>query len=119
MAQRRMELRREEKADTRLTDAGAHLFGGEIDINPKGLQHIGATAQRTGGPVAVFGHFHTRASDYESRHRRNVEGIALIAAGSAGVQYRPRAGIDPNHRFSHGARKSQENFGAHLAWRQT
>ena len=52
------------------------------------LQHVGRPALRTDRPVAVLGHAHARARDHKRRSRRNVEGPAIVAAGSAGIHQR-------------------------------
>src|SRR2546430_12894663 len=72
--ERRMKDRREKKADPRLLDASSHSFGGQVDLHAQLLKHVGGSAQRGGGTVAVLGDLGAASSGDDRRKRRDVEG---------------------------------------------
>ena len=92
-AGRRMEHRREHEADAGLGEAPLHATRVEVDLDAERLEHVGRAAVRRGRAVAVFGHRDPRAGHDDRRDRGDVERVAPVAAGAAGVDDR-RARVD-------------------------
>ena len=70
----------EEKADADLLEALLDDLRRRVDLDPQGLQDVGAPAAAGDGAVAVLGHGETRRRDDEGRRGGDVEGVPAVAA---------------------------------------
>ncbi len=80
-----MESRREAEPDPRFIDAPRHGVSVELEGHAERLEQISRTARRRGGSVAVLADRRTRAGHDQGRQRRNVDGVAAVAAGADDV----------------------------------
>ncbi|MNT51674.1 hypothetical protein D3C72_1886540 [compost metagenome] len=77
--------RGEHEADPHVLDATCHLLRGEIEVDPGGLEQIGASALARNRAVAVLGHPATGRRDDEGRRGGDVEDIHAVATGTTGI----------------------------------
>lgn len=85
MFHRRMNCGRKKKPDADLFDGLANALGRLFDDDAELFEHVGRASARACGAIAVFGDAHACARDDESRGGGNVESVAAVAAGAAGV----------------------------------
>ena len=76
---------RKKKTDADLFDGLANALGRLVDNDAKLFEHVGGAGARACGAIAVFGDAHARSRDNESCGGGNVERVAAVAAGAAGV----------------------------------
>ena len=57
----------------------------DVDADAEGFEDVGGTAAGAGGAVAVFGDVRAGSGSDDGGGGGNVEGVAAIAAGAAGV----------------------------------
>lgn len=76
---------RKKKTDANLFDGLANALGRLVDNDAKLFEHVGGAGARACGAIAVFGDAHARSRDNESCGGGNVESVAAVAAGAAGV----------------------------------
>src|SRR5262249_33819956 len=92
MSHRGVKARRETKPDAGVLQTAAHRLRTEIDDNAEGLEHIRRAAGRRGGAgggggggLAVLPRGAPGPRHDERGHRRDVDGMAAVAAGTARV----------------------------------
>src|SRR5208282_2014189 len=66
-------------------EAGGDPRGWKVDVYAQRFHHVGGPALRGHAAIAMLGYAHARSGSDEGRRRRNIEGAAGIAAGTAGV----------------------------------
>ena len=70
------------ETDADVVDATGNLHRGQVQIDPGGLQQIGAAALARHRAVTVLGHGATGCRDNERRSRRHVEDVRTVTAGA-------------------------------------
>ena len=65
----------EQEADADILQQAGAFLGGNPDVHPQGLQHVGRPALARGRPVAVLGHRHPRRRDDQGGGGGDVEGV--------------------------------------------
>ena len=76
---------REEKSDADFFDGLADARGRLFDDDAELFEDVGCAGARTCGAIAVLGDAHACSGDDEGRGSGNVESIAAVAAGTAGI----------------------------------
>ena len=89
----RMIVRREEKAEVVFAQCGGGFGGRKIGADAQGFEDVGAAGLGGDGAVAVLGDGDTRGGQDEGDGGGDVEGVELIAAGSADVNDYSSAGF--------------------------
>jgi hypothetical protein len=76
---------REQKAHADLFQTGRHLLRREIDAHAERFQYVGAADRTRHRPIAVLGNGQPRSRGDEGGGGRDVERVAHVAAGAAGI----------------------------------
>ena len=102
VAHRRMQRRREQKADSHFSNGARCLCRFQRDFNSQRLEQIGAARRGIGNrSVAVLGHMHPGARGHKRSQRRYVKGPRSVPSRSAGVEQRLPMGQVRLHLHRH------------------
>ena len=71
-----------------LVHHGRDLCRRQLNLDPQGLQDIGAAALAAHGAVTVLGHLQTGRCGHQGRRRRDIKGIKSVATGTDDINHR-------------------------------
>ncbi len=94
--------RREQESDPHLIDAVGHAVWRELDVYAQRGKHVGAPGFGRHRAIAVFGDGQPGAGHDKRRGRRNVEGVAPVSSGPAGIHDQRIAHGDSDGTIAHG-----------------
>jgi len=96
----------EQKADARLPDALFDDFRRCGDVDAHRFEDVGAATTAGNGAVAVLGNGQAGPGYDQGGGSGDVEGVAAVTAGSAGVDHRRCAWVDAGRLLPHDPRRS-------------
>ncbi len=102
MAHGAVVCRGKEKTDAHGLDTSSHLCRREIEAQPQGLEHVGATATPGYRTIPMLGHPRPGRRCHQGGRGRDVEGIAGITTGAAGIHQMIGVYRYPGHEGTQG-----------------